>query len=169
VTVRIGRRSMLALSAAGALAVALPSCGSQEQSEEPYELASYGYDPDVPEPGRPEPPRRLDKVPPAASVRGEWLPPVGRQTMPNCFVWGSVYGLATFYAARSSGTAPTTPDRQAGPDYAYIRYEFANKTPTTSATVARSPSVWIGFNPTVALRRWLRPPTTASRGPNHRV
>jgi hypothetical protein len=118
---------MLALSAAGALAVALPSCGSQEQSEEPYELASYGYDPDVPEPGRPEPPRRLDKVPPAASVRGEWLPPVGRQTMPNCFVWGSVYGLATFYAARRSGTAPTTPDRQAGPDYAYIRYEFANK------------------------------------------
>jgi Papain family cysteine protease len=39
-----------------------------------------------------------------------------------------VYGLATFYAARKSRTPPTSPDRQAGPDYAYIRYEMANKT-----------------------------------------
>ena len=127
---------MLTLSAAGALAVALPSCGSRDPnesqtangSEEPYDLTSYGYDPDVPEPGETEKPRRFGEVPPAASVPEQWLPPVGRQTMPNCFVWGSVYGLATFYAARKSRTPPTTPDRQAGPDYAYIRYEIANKT-----------------------------------------
>jgi hypothetical protein len=47
--------------------------------------------------------------------------------MPNCFVWASVYGLATFYAARKSQQPPAGPDRQAGPDYAYIRSEMANK------------------------------------------
>lgn len=129
---------MLTLSVAGALALALPSCGSghqqnesqtENQSEEPYDLASYGYDPDVAEPGETERPRRSGKVPPAAAVPDEWLPPVGRQTMPNCFVWGSVYGLATFCAARKSRTRPTSPDRQAGPDYAYIRYEISNKIP----------------------------------------
>jgi hypothetical protein len=132
----ISRRSMLTLSVAGALAAALPSCGSHDhnqgqtenQSEEPYDLTSYGYDPDVAEPGETERPRHPGEVPPSASVRAEWLPPVGRQTMPNCFVWGSVYGLATFYAARKSGTPPTSPDRQAAPDYAYIRYQMANKT-----------------------------------------
>ena len=118
---------MLALAASGALAAVLPSC-TNDTSGEPYELVDYGYDPDVPEQGAPEPPVRRGEVPPAASVRTEWLPPVGRQTMPNCFVWGSVYGLATFHAARKSQLAPTTPDRQAGPDYAFIRYEIANKT-----------------------------------------
>lgn len=128
---------MLALSTAGALAAVLPSCSTQKPGsqiteeppiEEPYELDSYGYDPDVPEPVAPEPPVRRGEVPPAATVPTEWLPPVGRQTMPNCFVWGSVYGLATFYAARKSRIPPTSPDRVAAPDYAYIRYEIANKT-----------------------------------------
>jgi hypothetical protein len=127
---------MLALSMAGALAVALPSCSGQKQDdrqpenqseEPPAELPSYGYDPDSAEPGKPEMFRRPGNVPVMASVRDEWLPPVGRQTMPNCFAWASVYGLATFYAARKSRTPPTSPDRQAGPDYAYIRYEIANK------------------------------------------
>ena len=116
---------MLALAAAGALGLALPC--SQAKGDEPEELTEYGYDPDVPEPGTVEAPGRAVKVPPAASVRAEWLPPVGRQSMPNCFVWASVYGLATFYAARKSQTPPTSPDRQAGPDYAYIRSEIANK------------------------------------------
>lgn len=123
---RFGRRSMLALAAAGALGLAVPAC-SVAKGDEPEELAEYGYDPDVPEPGAVETPGHLAKVPAAASVRNEWLPPVGRQTMPNCFAWASVYGLATFYAARKSQTPPTTPDRQAGPDYAYIRSEMANK------------------------------------------
>lgn len=123
---RFDRRSMLALAAAGAVGLALPSCGGEAKGDEPDELAEYGYDPDVPEPGTVETPGRVAKVPPAASVRAEWLPPVGRQTMPNCFVWASVYGLATFYAARKSQTPPTSPDRQAAPDYAYIRSEMAN-------------------------------------------
>ncbi|MCV7198017.1 C1 family peptidase [Mycobacterium angelicum] len=122
---RMDRRSLLALAAAGALTAALPSCSHGD--DEPYELTSYGYDPEIPEPATPEPPVRRGKVPTAASVRAEWLPPVGRQTMPNCFVWGTVYGLATFYAARKSRTPPTTAARQAAADYAYIRYEIANK------------------------------------------
>ncbi|WP_262491094.1 C1 family peptidase [Mycobacterium simiae] len=136
-TSRIDRRSMLVLSSLGALTAVLPSCSGAEPSqnseepyrsdEEPVQLDNYGYDFDVPETARPEPPTRRGKVPPAASVRTEWLPPVGRQTLPNCFVWASVYGLATFYAARKSGIPPTSPARQAGPDYAYIRYEMANK------------------------------------------
>ena len=105
---------MLALAAAGALGLALPC--RQAKGDEPEELSEYGYDPDVPEPGTVEAPGRAAKLPPAASVRAEWLPPVGRQSMPNCFVWASVYGLATFYAARKSQTPPTSPDRQAGPD-----------------------------------------------------
>jgi hypothetical protein len=124
---RIGRRSMLALAAAGALTTVLSGCSGEAEEEEPYELTSYGYDPDVQEPGTPETPQRSGTLPAAASVKTQWLPPVGRQTMPNCFVWASVYGLATFHAARKSNTPPTTPVRQAGPDYAYIRYQLANK------------------------------------------
>ncbi|HEV7579953.1 MAG TPA: C1 family peptidase [Mycobacterium sp.] len=123
------RRSMLALSAAGILAAALPGCTSPSSapSQESYELTDYGYDASVPEAVPMDRPRRLDKVPPNASVRAEWLPPVGDQHMPNCFVWASVYGLATFYAARKSKTPPTTPDWQASPDYAYIRYQTSIK------------------------------------------
>lgn len=123
--VRIGRREMLALAAAASLSAALPACATE--AEEPYELTAYGYDPDVPEPGSPEIPKPLDMLPSAASVNTDWLPPVGRQTMPNCFVWATVYGLATFHAARTSNTPPSTPARLAGPDYAYIRYQLAHK------------------------------------------
>ncbi|MDT5349934.1 MAG: hypothetical protein QOH91_3221 [Mycobacterium sp.] len=87
-TARIDRRSMLALSAAGALAAALPGCTSRP-SQEPYELVDYGYDPSIPEAAPLERPRRFDAVPRAASVRAELLPPVGKQTMPNCFVWAT--------------------------------------------------------------------------------
>ena len=88
------RRSMLALSAAGVLAAALPGCTSPSSApgQESYELTDYGYDASVPEAVPMDRPRRLDKVPPNASVRAEWLPPVGDQHMPNCFVWASVYG-----------------------------------------------------------------------------
>ncbi len=123
--VRIARRKILALAAAGALSAALPACSAEE--EEPYELTAYGYDSDVEEPGTPETPKPAGRLPAAASVKTEWLPPVGRQTMPNCFVWATVYGLATFYAARKSNAPPSTPARRAGPDYAYIRYQLANK------------------------------------------
>lgn len=124
----MGRRSVLALAATGALTAALPGCSTEEaEAEEPLSLTAYGYDPDIAEPGIPETPQRIGRLPSAASVPAQWLPPVGRQTMPNCFVWAAVYGLATFHAARKSNTPPTTPARRAGPDYAYIRYELANR------------------------------------------
>lgn len=80
---------MLVFAAAGALGLALPYCSGEAKGDEPEELVEYGYDPNVPEPGTVETPGHLVKVPAAASVRAEWLPPVGRQTMPNCFVWAS--------------------------------------------------------------------------------
>jgi hypothetical protein len=43
-----------------------------------------------------------------------------------------VYGLATFYAARKSKTPPKSRDQQAAPDYAYIRYQLANKIPANT-------------------------------------
>ena len=79
---------MLALAAAGALGASLPACGAEE--DEPYELTSYGYDSDVSEPGTPETPKSPGTLPAQASVKAEWLPPVGRQTMPNCFVWATL-------------------------------------------------------------------------------
>ena len=114
---------MLALSA-GALMAALTACGT-DKSEEP-ELLDYGYDPDVPESVTPQPPPPLTTVPRAASVNTAWLPPVGKQTMPNCYVWAAVYGLATFCASHKSQTPPTSLARQASPDYTYIRYEQAH-------------------------------------------
>jgi hypothetical protein len=141
----ISRRKVLALAAAGAIAAALPSCGrhhrtssqpqssSHPQGEEPYELDNEGYDPQAGEPpATGEPPRPPGQVPPAASVRIEWLPPVGRQNFGDCFAWSTVYGLATFYAARKSQRPPKTPDLQAGPDYAYVRYSQANKVPANA-------------------------------------
>ncbi len=142
----LSRRSVLALSAAGALAAALPCCSSHRhrtssrpqsssppKGEEPEELENEGYDPRSGEPtGAPESPRPPGEVPKAASVRTEWLPPVGQQHFGDCFAWSTVYGLATFYAAQKSRTPPSTPDRQASPDYAYVRYAQANKIPTNS-------------------------------------
>ncbi|AGB26929.1 cysteine protease (plasmid) [Mycobacterium sp. JS623] len=91
-----------------------------------YQTFDFGYDPTVEEPITPAVPPRLAELPPAASVNTEWLPPVGKQTVPNCFVWSSVYGATTFWAAQSSGVAPTSPDRQAAPDYTYIQVEMQN-------------------------------------------
>jgi len=54
-------------------------------------------------------------------VNQNFLPPVGYQIMPNCFVWSSAYGAATFWAAQSSYISPTTSNLQASPDYTYIK------------------------------------------------
>jgi hypothetical protein len=144
-TVSVSGRTILALSAAGALAAALPSCSrhhktgshptssGQPQTGEPNELENEGYDPRSGEPtGTPEPPKNPGEVPKAASVKTDWLPPVGHQYFGDCCAWSTVYGLATFYAARKSQTPPKTPDLQASPDYAYVRYAQANKIPTKS-------------------------------------
>jgi hypothetical protein len=90
-----------------------------------YETHDYGYDPSIPEPVTPTVPPRLAELPSEATVDQDWLPPVGKQTMPNCYVWGSVYGLATFWAAQASQTPPTSPRQQGAPDYTYIQVEMA--------------------------------------------
>jgi hypothetical protein len=95
-----------------------------------YDTFDFGYDPSVAEALRPKPAPRLTALPSTAMVNQTFLPPVGKQTMPNCFVWSSAYGAATFWAAQSSNTAPTTANLQASPDYAYIKVEIANNVQT---------------------------------------
>src|SRR3984957_11046125 len=91
-----------------------------------YDTFDFGYDPSVAEALRPKPAPRLTALPSTAMVNQTFLPPVGKQTMPNCFVWSSAYGAATFWAAQSSNTSPTTSNLQASPDYTYIQVEMAD-------------------------------------------
>jgi len=63
-------------------------------------------------------------------VNQNFLPPVGYQIMPNCFVWSSAYGAAPFWAAQSSYISPTTSNLQASPDYTYIKVEIPNNVQT---------------------------------------
>src|ERR1700761_433866 len=126
----ISRRTMLALSAAGAVKAAISSCSSRRKSsghpqssnpskaEEPDELENEGYDPRSGEPTNTnEPPPKPGDLPKAASVKTEYLPPVAHQYFGDCYAWSTIYGLATFYAAQKSQKPPTTPDLQAAPDY----------------------------------------------------
>ena len=127
----VSRRRMLALSAAALLAPELLSCskgnstGTPETKHDAADSSDFGYDPDAKEPVKPEPPKHHGQVGQKGSVNAEWLPPVGDQKlMPICFAWATAYGLATFNAARKSNKSPTTPDLQASPDYAAIRYQL---------------------------------------------
>lgn len=95
-----------------------------------YDTFDFGYDPRIPEEPRPRLAPRLAALPSSAMVNKSLLPPVGKQTMPNCFVWSSAYGAATFWAAQSSNTPPTTSNLQASPDYTYIKVEMANNVPS---------------------------------------
>ena len=89
-----------------------------------YDSFDFGFDPTVPDDLKPK-----DVAPTAlpaqASVDSQYLPPVGKQTMPNCFVWASTYGLATVWAAQAGEYSPTSPSQQAAPDYTYIQVEEA--------------------------------------------
>jgi len=132
----INRRSMLALSAAGALATALPSCivinkhaqSEQESEDDPPDLSTYGYDANAGE-GHSEAPKAHNGALPAkASVKTEWLPPVGNQGgVGDCFIWAAIYGCAGFYAASKKQKPPTSAEAQAGAVYAFIHYQAANK------------------------------------------
>jgi hypothetical protein len=95
-----------------------------------YDTFDFGYDPSVAEELRPKPAPRLTTLPSNAMVNQSFLPTVGKQTMPNCFVWSSAYGAATLWAAQSSNTAPTTSNLQASPDYTYIKVEMATNVQT---------------------------------------
>jgi hypothetical protein len=91
-----------------------------------YDAFDFGYDPRTSEALRPKPAPSLATPPSTATVNPSFLPPIGKQTMPNCFVWSSAYGAATFWAAQSSNTSPTTSNLQASPDYTYIQVEMAD-------------------------------------------
>lgn len=90
-----------------------------------YESLDFGYDPSVPE-NIPfvEPPRPTTAPPPKKTVNAKWLPPVGKQTTPSCFVWASTYGLTTFAATKANNLDPTSADNQASPIYTYIKVEW---------------------------------------------
>ncbi|HUA76658.1 MAG TPA: hypothetical protein VMA86_03235, partial [Acetobacteraceae bacterium] len=86
-----------------------------------YASFDFGYDPDTVEEGpiaRLTPPATLPKQ---ATVNPAWLPPVGHQHTPSCFVWASVYGLATYNAAKAGNYSPRTAAQQASPYYAYVK------------------------------------------------
>ncbi|HEY9348931.1 MAG TPA: hypothetical protein VIQ53_26615 [Inquilinus sp.] len=81
----------------------------------------YGYDPDAVEACPIVIPPPPDRLPARATVDPAWLPPVGTQTTPSGFVWASIYGLATYKAARTARRAPFEPALQASPFYPYIK------------------------------------------------
>lgn len=86
-----------------------------------------GYDPSTREPIPVERVRLLDKLPSAAIVNPAFLPPVGTQGTTaqegapgSCCAWASVYGLATFTAARAGRVDPSHPAGQASPAQIYV-------------------------------------------------
>jgi hypothetical protein len=90
-----------------------------------YEMLDFGYDPSIPEDiPLVAPPGPAAPLPTKANVNPKWLPPVGKQTTPSCFVWASVYGLATFWAAKTHNLDPADAGNQASPIYTYIRVEL---------------------------------------------
>ncbi len=91
-----------------------------------HDTHDYGYDPDTVEdaPLYTPPPLPTGDAPP--TVDTEYLPPVGKQTTPSCFVWASTYGLTTFMAAQAAGIGPTQPSQQASPDYTYVQVMLTN-------------------------------------------
>src|SRR5208283_1530854 len=107
-----------------------------------YDTFDYGYDPRVSEPAPLTTPPQPATPPPTATVNDQYLPPVGQQTMPNCFVWSTIYGLATFWAAQAGNYLPTETSQQASPDYSYIQVEVSTGVPagTTSVNISAGQS-----------------------------
>jgi hypothetical protein len=137
----INRRSMLALAAAGLVTASMPSCivinknkaSSESEDDEVPDTNNYGYNGTAGEGHSTAPKAHQGALPTKASVKTEWLPPVGDQgNVGSCFIWASVYGLATYYAASKKQKAPKSSDLQAAPVYSYIHYEAANKTATNT-------------------------------------
>jgi C1A family cysteine protease len=86
-----------------------------------------GYDPTLREPFDTEQANFVDTLPAAAIVNPAFLPPVGQQGTAaspgapgSCCAWASVYGLATFTAARAGRIDPSIPSGQASPAQIYI-------------------------------------------------
>lgn len=89
-----------------------------------YETMDYGYDLTTPEQGSITEFRLpTTELPPSSTVNPDYLPPVGRQTTPSCFVWSSTYGAATFAAAQAGGYQPSGASDQASPGYTYVQVQ----------------------------------------------
>lgn len=89
-----------------------------------HETFDYGYDPSIAEDVPLVAPPRPSAAPPSqANVYPDWLPPVGQQTTPSCYVWSSAYGCATFAAAQLNSLDPTQAANQASPIYTYIKIQ----------------------------------------------
>jgi hypothetical protein len=100
-----------------------------------HDTMDYGYDPTVPEPGPVTEPPRAVSLPPCATVNPAFLPPVGKQDTPSCFVWSSTYGLTTFAAARAGLiTDPQSSAQQASPYYTYVQVLASGGTATDTCT-----------------------------------
>jgi hypothetical protein len=90
-----------------------------------YETFDFGYDPSVPETTVCQAVLAPTSLPTSARVDQKWLPPIGKQYVPNCFVWSTTYGIATVWAAQKGGYSPTSATDQGAPDYTYIQVEEA--------------------------------------------
>jgi hypothetical protein len=100
-----------------------------------HDTMDYGYDPTVPEPVPISAPRRPAMAPPSTlTVDPQFLPPVGKQTTPSCFVWSSTYGCATFAAAQAGNYQPTGANDQASPGYTYVKVLEMVDTPSGTCT-----------------------------------
>lgn len=140
---------MLALSAAGLVVATMPSCivinkkqaSSSSDDDEPPDLNNYGYDAGAGEGHSEAPKAHQGSLPAKASVKTEWLPPVGNQgAVGSCFIWSSVYGVATYYAASKRQKSPTSADLQAAPVYAYVHYQAANKIAANNCEIGSTPA-----------------------------
>jgi hypothetical protein len=109
-----------------------------------YDALDFGYDPSVPENipivPPPELPPWIAPPPPKNTVPAKWLPPVGKQTTPSCFVWASTYGLVTYAAAQANNLDPAEAANQASPIYTYIKVQEQQGTP--SDTCSGGKIVW---------------------------
>jgi Papain family cysteine protease len=105
-----------------------------------YETFDFGYDPSVPETIVCQDVPPPTSLPSSARIDRKWLPPVGKQHVPNCFVWSTTYGIATVWAAQKGGYSPTSATDQGAPDYTYIQVEEATD-------VKQNTCVGGGFNP----------------------
>ena len=87
-----------------------------------HDTMDYGYDPTVPEPGPLTTPPRAASLPSSATVNPAYLPPVGKQDTPSCFVWSATYGLTTVAAAQAGFISnPQSSGQQASPYYTYVQ------------------------------------------------
>lgn len=100
-----------------------------------HDTMDYGYDPTVPEPGPVSAPPAVGALPPSAMVNAAFLPPVGKQNTPSCFVWSSTYGLTTFAAAQAGLiTDPQSSAQQASPYYTYVKMLGQSSIPVDTCT-----------------------------------